>query len=320
MGALSASSAVAANKHRFWEQTIHQAFGAVDMKIANEGAFFGELRTIPFGNMDFAEVVCDYEIATRTRRHIAHDKAESFVLVFLRSGRLQIGQVGRECVLTPGTFALFDLNTPYTYCHIERTEVMDVVIPGSLLRSRLRDLHPLVARTYSAANGIGRVTADLITSLAREAQSIPPWAAHGYCARTVDLIGLLFEAAQDDLPIANSAVRSALYRRCVAIIDTHLADPALGPAKIAELAGISVRYLHKIFQDAGESVGCCMRLRRLERCHRDLADPAQRNVTIGEIAYRAGFHSQSHFTNSFRRQYGKSPSDVRQIPPGPERA
>ena len=312
MGGLYASSARVADKRRFWEQTIDQAFGKVDMKIADESNFFGEIRTASLGNLDFAKVVCDYEIATRTRQHIAHSKCESFVLVLLRTGRLQIGQLGRECVLTPGTFALFDVTTPYTFCHVERTEVLDVVIPGHLLRPRLRDPHSLVARPYSATNGVGRVTADLLTSLMREIQTIPDWAAQSYCARTIDLIGILFEAAQDDLPIANSTVRSALYRRCVAIIETHLADPELGPVKIAQLAGISVRYLHRIFQDAGKSVVNHMRLCRLAHCHRDLSDPAKRGLPIGEIAYRAGFHSQSHFTNSFRQQYGVSPSDVRQ--------
>lgn len=314
MGAFYVNSAAAADKHRFWERTINQSFGAVDMKIADESTFFGEIRSTPFGSMEFAKVVCDYEIATRNRRHIAQDKAEFFVLVLLRTGRLQIGQVGRECVLTPGTFALFDLNTPYTYRHVERTEVFDAVIPGTLLRSRLRDPQVLVARPYSAIDGIGRITADLLTSLANEAQAVPGWAAEGCCVRAVDLIGLLFEAAQDDLPIANSAVRSALYRRCVAIIEMHMADPELDPAKIAVLAGISTRYLHKIFQDAGESVGNYVRTRRLDRCHRDLRDPAKRNLPIGEVGYRAGFHNQSHFTNSFKRQYGCSPSDVRAAP------
>lgn len=313
MGSFYASSVIAADKHRFWERIIDQAFGVVDVQIADESTFFGELRSAPFGDMTLAEVICDYEIATRSRQHIAHDTSASFVLVMLQSGTLQIEQAGRECVLTPGTFTLFDLNSPYTYRHVERTQVLDVVIPSALLRARVRDPQSLVVRPFSAGRGIGRVTADLLVSMIREVEAFPPWAAQSYCARVVDLIGLLFEAAQDDLPIADSAIRSALYRRCVAIIETHLADPALGPAKVAELAGISVRYLHKIFQDAGEPVGSYIRSCRLERCHRDLSDPAKKDVSIIEIAYRAGFQRQSHFSNSFKRQYGRSPSDVRHI-------
>ena len=73
MGALYVNSAVAVDKHHFWERTIDEAFGAVDMKIADESNFFGEMSSTPFGVLELTQVVCDYEIATRTRRHIAHD-------------------------------------------------------------------------------------------------------------------------------------------------------------------------------------------------------------------------------------------------------
>jgi AraC-like DNA-binding protein len=311
MGALYANSTVATDKHHFWERTIDQAFGAVDMKIANEENFFGEMFSAPFGPLHLTKVVCDYEIATRTRRHIAHDKMESFVLVLLRSGRLQIGQLDRECILTPGMFVLFDLNAPYTFRHVERTAVLDLTIPTAILDARLRDPHRLVARPCAATSGVGRVTADVLLSLAREVERFPDVIAHSYCGCVVDLIGVMFESAQDELPIANSAVRSALYKRCEAIIDMLLGDPTLDPAKIAAAAGISVRYLHKIFQDAGESVGSYVRNRRLARCHRDLGDPAKRLLPISEIAFRAGFYNQSHFANRFKRRYGVSPSDLR---------
>jgi len=311
MGALYVSSAAAADKHHFWERTIDETFGSVDMKIADETSFFGEIRRSPFGTLELVEIACASEMATRTRRHIAHDRVESFVLVLLRSGRLQVAQRDRECVLTPGAFVLFDLNTPYTFRHLEPTDVLDLTIPGALLRSRLHDPHQFVARAYAAEAGVGRVTADFLASLAREVDHIPEMATHSYCCRIVDLVGVLLETEDKDLPIANSAVRSALYKRCAAIIDNHLADPALDPAKIAAAAGISVRYLHRIFQDAGATVGSYVLRRRLALCHRDLSDPVKRNLPINAIAFRVGFHSPSHFANSFKRRYGMSANELR---------
>jgi AraC family transcriptional regulator, positive regulator of tynA and feaB len=313
MTALFVSSAAVADKHHFWERTIDETFGSVDMKIADETSFFGEIRRSPLGTLGLIEIACASEMATRTRRHIAHDKEELFILVLLRSGRLQIGQRDRECVLTPGTFALFDLNTPYTFRHLEPTNVLDLTIPGALLRSRLHDPHQFAVRPYAAGSGIGRITADFLGSLAREVDHVPEPATHAYCCRTVDLVGVLLESEGEDLPIAYSAVRSALYKRCAAIIDNHLADPALDPAKIAASAGISARYLHRIFQDAGDTVGSYLLRRRLELCHRDLSDPAKRNLPVSAIAYRVGFHSSSHFANSFKRRYGVSPNELRQM-------
>src|SRR6185295_5712771 len=110
----------------------------------------------------------------------------------------------------------------------------------------------------------GRVMADMFKSLAREAPQIPEKAADDCARRVADMMGILFDSTgYDGLPIAESAVQSAIYRRCVIFIENNLDDPRLDPAKIATAAGISLRYLHKIFHGSGESVGDCVRRVRL---------------------------------------------------------
>ena len=103
------------------------------MSIANAATFNGEIRRASLGELELDEVVSDFEIAKRTRSHIARDRKEYFVLVLLRSGQLNIEQYGRECRLSPGMFALFDLNMPYVYTHLRRTDVLDVKIPSFIL-------------------------------------------------------------------------------------------------------------------------------------------------------------------------------------------
>jgi AraC-like DNA-binding protein len=50
---------------------------------------------------------------------------------------------------------------------------------------------------------------------------------------------------------------------------------------------------------------------RLDRCHRELADPALRAQTIGETAYRWGFNDLAHFSRAFRERFGCSPRQWR---------
>jgi AraC-like DNA-binding protein len=50
---------------------------------------------------------------------------------------------------------------------------------------------------------------------------------------------------------------------------------------------------------------------RLARVHRMLTDPRQADLTIGAIAYKAGFGDLSTFNREFRRHFGTTPSDVR---------
>jgi AraC-like DNA-binding protein len=58
----------------------------------------------------------------------------------------------------------------------------------------------------------------------------------------------------------------------------------------------------------GCSIGDMQRRLRLERALLDLADSAQ---PLAQVAQRAGFYDQSHFTNLFRRSYGITPARYR---------
>jgi len=74
-------------------------------------------------------------------------------------------------------------------------------------------------------------------------------------------------------------------------METHLAEPTLNPAEIANAVGISVRHLHRLFSCRGSTVTEWIRERRLQRCRMELCDPrsAQRNIT--EIAFFLGIQA-----------------------------
>jgi AraC-like DNA-binding protein len=253
-----------------------------------------------------------HELGERSRAQVAKAQNKHFVVVLLRSGRLKITQAGRECVLSPNMFTLFDCNGPYTFHHVEPTEVLDVIVPAGAMRARLKEPEAYVAQPRSAGSGLGRVMADMFQSLAREAPLIPEGAADDCARRVADMMGIVFDSAGDGgLPIGESAVRSAIYRRCAAFIENNLDDPGLDPAMIAAAGGISVRYLHKIFHGSGESVGDHVRRLRLARSYDDLIDLRKRHVKIKEIAFRCGFKNPTHFSDAFKDFHGISPSAVR---------
>jgi AraC family transcriptional activator of tynA and feaB len=307
------SSALAADRHRAWERFIDEAFGAVDMNITDAKTFNGEIRRVSLGELELNEVVSDFEIAKRTNGHIARDRKEYFMLLLLRSGKLNIEQGSRKCSLSPGTFGLLDLNMPYIYSHDQRTDVLGVKIPSGILCSRLRDPHRFGATARTGRTGAGRITADFLSSFAGQLPELSEDIACRYASRIVDLVGVLLEAGDDDVPIDQAIVRTTIYGRCAAFIENHIADPDLSPETIAAVAGISVRYLHKIFHRSGESVGDFIRHMRLKRSYDELTDATKKNMLVKEIAFRGGFRSQAHFAKVIRKSYGASPSTLRQI-------
>ncbi|MEV6993119.1 helix-turn-helix domain-containing protein [Streptomyces sp. NPDC093228] len=78
----------------------------------------------------------------------------------------------------------------------------------------------------------------------------------------------------------------------------------MSPGAIAAAHNISLRSLHRLFQEQNLTVAGWIRARRLERCRRD-DRPAR------AIAARWGFADPAHFNRAFRAAYGMPPGDYR---------
>jgi AraC-like DNA-binding protein len=59
-----------------------------------------------------------------------------------------------------------------------------------------------------------------------------------------------------------------------------------------------------------------VRQRRLERCRRDLLDPASAARPVSAVAARWGLVNAAHFSRAFRAAYGLSPVEYRAMAGG----
>ena len=91
----------------------------------------------------------------------------------------------------------------------------------------------------------------------------------------------------------------------------NLHDSSLSVEKIAKSQRISVRYLHKLFENTDSSVSGYISRLRLSRCKEALVDPRNRGIHVMEIANLWGYADASVFSRSFRREYGISPTQFR---------
>ncbi|WP_424930879.1 acetamidase/formamidase family protein [Amaricoccus macauensis] len=107
-------------------------------------------------------------------------------------------------------------------------------------------------------------------------------------------------------------VQVAHYRRVAAAIDSRLNMPDLSLSDVAGTAGLSPRYVQRLFELQGDSFSRYVRQKRLERSRAALLDMSQNAVSIAQIAHRWGFASASHFSRSFRDAFGLSPRELRE--------
>jgi len=75
--------------------------------------------------------------------------------------------------------------------------------------------------------------------------------------------------------------------------------------------GVSVRWLHALFAGHDRTYAATVRRLRLEQAWRHLRDPARDQLRIIDLAADAGFGGVASFHRTFRREFGRSPAQIR---------
>jgi AraC family transcriptional activator of tynA and feaB len=100
-----------------------------------------------------------------------------------------------------------------------------------------------------------------------------------------------------------------LFARIRGVVKDGFADPDFGPREVAVEAGISLRYLQKLFTARGSTCREFIYSLRLDHAARLLHRRASlaRNQPLSEIAYACGFRDYAHFARKFRQRFACAP-------------
>lgn len=304
------SVALHRNRRLGWRDIINDIYADLDIDILNGDAFRGEITTESLSRLGISKFETDGEIARRERAHIGRDTDDFFLMSFGLEGEATYRQFGRECVLRPDTYAMFYTAEPYIFAHSERMSALTLKLPAAALRARNDDPFDLCAIARPVEAGVLRTVRDLVLSIV-DGHSVPTGPEAGVVETCIlDLLGVVLEKKEGGQPTSGTSVRWAIHRRALAFMQENLSRTDLTPERIAEGIGVSTRYVHRVFEDAEQTVCETLTDMRLERCRKELASPGP--MSIKEIAMRAGFKSQSHFSSLFRANFGATPRAYRQ--------
>ena len=122
-----------------------------------------------------------------------------------------------------------------------------------------------------------------------------------------DLFGALF--AVSDLPPSSSHT-DKLFTHVCRIARNNFSDPDLSGRNVASEAGISLRYLQKLFTARGTTCSRFIQSLRLDHAARLLSrrNLAKSGQPLTEIAYSCGFRDYAHFSRIFHVRFGCTPS------------
>jgi AraC family transcriptional regulator, positive regulator of tynA and feaB len=121
-----------------------------------------------------------------------------------------------------------------------------------------------------------------------------------------DLVGALF-APSDAWPVSRHTDK--LFARIRDVIKNGFADPDFGPYEVAAKAGISLRYLQKLFTERGLTCSEFIYSVRLDHAAQLLHRRALlgKRQSLSEIGYASGFSDYTHFARKFRGRFGHPP-------------
>jgi AraC-like DNA-binding protein len=243
---------------------------------------------------------------------ILADGIDDILLLLHETGRRMVSQLGREGTLEPGGAILVSNSDIDTHVVPESSCFTAIVLPRKLMMAVAPGLEDSFIRPLPPDTGVLRLLMHYLGILEDEHALRTSELQRAAVTHIHDLCALAIGAAHDAAEIARGrGLRAARLRAIKADIAQNLEDGDLSAAVLAARQRVTPRYIHKLFEGEGTTLSQFVLGQRLARVHRLLTDPRHADLTIGAIAYGAGFGDLSTFNRAFRRHFGATPSDLR---------
>ncbi|WOH78752.1 helix-turn-helix domain-containing protein [Bradyrhizobium sp. BEA-2-5] len=295
-----------------WQDIVCDVFVQLDCKSDLGTAFHGAITSTQLGAVKCSVVSSSQQRVLRTPSRIARASEDLVLFALGRSGTGSVLQDGRETVIHPGEFALYDTTRPYELKFNDAFTQTIFKVPREMLHRRFAGTQGLTATTFTSDRPVQRLAWQFIAGLSENADKLDPDNAIRLADQAADLLAMAMSERLGGAALPASTHRSALLYRLKAHVLAHLPNPELNLTEAAGALGISPRYVNDLLADEDTSFQRFVLAQRLERCKRDLASPVLAHRHISEVAFGWGFNDLSHFGRVFREHYGLSPRNWRQ--------
>lgn len=308
---LSTSEVDSHDRLGYWLDTICRMYARLECeRPGNE--VFGEISFNQLGALGLTELHSNVQLLRRTPSAIRDDTRDACLVHIQRSGNAVVRQDGREALLVPGDFVMYDTTRPYELqFDVQGHEVIVVRLPRSVLQPHVVNLQDLTATTVPGTCAAGNLLLTMIDTLRRDIDRLHPSSAIGVSEGITSIIA----AGLRSLPGANTQRPSQLCAYHVARVKSYvieqLRNPELSIASIAVAMRMSPDHLSRLFRTEPVPLSRWIWQQRLDACRRDLSDLRMAHRSVSDVAFSWGFNDATHFSRSFKEQFGLSPRDWR---------
>lgn len=282
-------------------------------RSAWNNAFPCHNETLAADDIFFARNVLSPQQLVRGKREFSRDRCE-MIMAVLGTDVHYVEHDRGAYEIRSGDLLLLDNRKPFT---------VSIPHPGTTTLSALLPRHRLVpllpdpdrcmhVNLAGADNGLGQMARGMFQQLFASLKQLDLMGQRLAVDHLLALLGAAANSASPPQRHRGESIQRALFVAISHHIDACLTDSSMNATSVARRFRISSRYLHKLFETHEQSFAQTVIDRRLKRFVHLLVH-SSRETTIAETAFQCGFGDLSHFCRIFRRAFGVSPREYRNI-------
>jgi len=254
--------------------------------------------------LDLASVTQNASAIRRLRHHIKSDPGNHFFLVLQKEGVAWMEQDDTLAELQPGDMFLVDSSVPSIFRYQGRlSHQLSLHLPRKETVQRFgRRVHGGMA--INKTDPLAQAMQAILAALAEGEQ---PQQSHVTEAFYGVLGAYLFNRSNGEVGKPNPDRQ--ILNRALAVMTQHYTDPDFASVHIANLTGVSLRKLQRVFSSFECSPHKRLQDVRLRAAHDSIvAKAALTPGDVSAIAFACGYSDLSTFHRQFKARFGCNPT------------
>ena len=294
-----------------WHHATCRQYSVTQCKNVVEQNFRARISVREFGALklhDYLSVTPPDDLITVTRREadIRKDHRDHFQLWVMLDGHTALTQQDTTAQIEAGDLMLQDQSLPFELELGRQTHALMVVIPRSLLASRLSTTNRLAARRISGNSQIGVLCRDFVRQLSLLDDATDDRVAGRLAVSILDILAIALEVECD--PVNAGSKRRYVLDEVKQYMLANLQNCELDLAAIAYARNIAPRTLNRLFASEGTTPIRWLWQQRLAASYNALCEG--RVVQVTDAALDFGFKDVSHFSRAFKAAFGVTPRSL----------
>ena len=214
----------------------------------------GFIREAKFGDVVLTDILLSEQRIRRNNRHISMLDKDCYYIQLLQSGNISVIQRDDTLASNAARGAIFSATEEYELHGHGEVRSFYLELPRDEFARRFpRERIPVTA-SINTAQGLGRIATEFCAALAAESLKLDEGVRTPLGGQLMDLLAFALLTSEGDMPAAEGAVKKARLRSVQQWIEAHFADAELSLERIAAANGMSLRYLHVLFETSEMSV------------------------------------------------------------------